>query len=79
MKQDKLLDKILIEVLNTKDQLGTFATREDLTQMKNEILGDVDRFVRLHETLDTELTALRSKHTRLEERLEIVERKLLVA
>ncbi len=35
--------------------------------------------VKLHETLDQELTALRSKYSRLEERLIVVERKLQIA
>ena len=79
MKQDQLLDKILTKVINIEERLDTFATKNDLMQMKSEILGNVDRFVKLHETLDTELAALRSKYTRLEERLDVVERKLQVA
>ena len=79
MNQDQLLDKILTKVINIEERLDTFATKNDLMQMKSEILGNVDRFVKLHETLDTELAALRSKYTRLEERLDVVERKLQVA
>ncbi|PIZ94253.1 MAG: hypothetical protein COX81_04025 [Candidatus Magasanikbacteria bacterium CG_4_10_14_0_2_um_filter_37_12] len=37
-----------------------------LTETKSEIMNHVDSFVGLHQKLDTELTALRSKYDRLE-------------
>jgi len=43
------------------------------------VLNNIDRFVKLHETLDQELSALRSKYSRLEERLVVVEQKLQLA
>lgn len=76
---DQILDKILVEIVNIKEQLKDVSTKDDLVVMKNDILGDVDRFVKLHETLDTELASLRNKYSRLEERLELVERKLQIA
>lgn len=59
-------------------------TREEVEQIVDEkvlrtesrILESVDRFAKLHETLDQELIMLRSKYNRLEERLEAVEAKI---
>lgn len=76
---EKILDKILIEVLDIKDQLKNTSTKDDLTKVKSEILGEVDGFIKLHQTLDIELSSLRSKYGRLEERLVIVEQKLQIA
>lgn len=63
----------------TKDDLKGLATKQDLTALKTDIMTTVDRFVKLHETLDQELVAMRSKYERLEDRMEIVERKLGLA
>ena len=49
---------------------------EKVTNSGNRILESVDRFAKLHETLDQELVMLRSKYSRLEERLEVVEQKV---
>ncbi len=45
---------------------------DHLTTFRSDILTSVDRFVKLHEKLDQELTALRGKYDRLEEILEKV-------
>jgi len=73
------IDVVAIKVVGMEERMDTFATKDDLLQIKDEILGKVDRFVKLHETLDTELSALRSKSGRLEERLIVVEHKLQLA
>ncbi|HOX61043.1 MAG TPA: hypothetical protein PLV72_03500 [Candidatus Magasanikbacteria bacterium] len=77
-KMESQLDSVAIETVGTKETLNTFATKDDLMQVKSEILGDVDRFVKLHETLDQELSFLRNKYGRLEERLVVVEQKLQI-
>ncbi len=59
-----------------KDDLERFATKEDLMTSESRVLSTVDRFVKLHETFDHKLVAMRGKYERLEERLEAVERKL---
>lgn len=41
-----------------------------LTEMKSEIMGHIDVFIGLHQKLDTELTALRSKYDRLESHIQ---------
>ena len=40
--------------------------RQTLTETKTEIMSHVDRFIVLHQKLDTELVALRAKYDRLE-------------
>ncbi|MBD3311602.1 MAG: hypothetical protein GF349_03855 [Candidatus Magasanikbacteria bacterium] len=70
---EEILDKILTKVVNIEDKMDNLATKEDLRVAKDEIIGDVDRFVKLHETLDHELVALRNKYDRLEERIKKLE------
>ncbi len=62
-----------------KADLGSFATKDDLVQAKSDILESVDRFTKLHETLDHELVAMRSKYDRLEERMKAIEQKIGLA
>jgi hypothetical protein len=62
-----------------KDDLARLATKEDLLATKSDVLESVDRFAKLHEVLDQELVAMRSKYDRLEERLKAVEGKLGLA
>ena len=54
----------------TKDDLERFATKEyleeKLNETKNELMNHIDTFIGLHQKLDIELTALRSKYDRLE-------------
>ena len=73
------IDSIAIKVVDIEEKLNTFATKDEMNEKFDLVLGNIDRFVRLHETLDQELASLRHKHSRLEERLEIVERKLQLA
>lgn len=79
MDQEQILDKILVEVLDIKEQLGNKPSREEMDQKFDIALNNIDRFVKLHETLDHELSSLRSKYGRLEDRLIAIERKLQVA
>ncbi|NQV89501.1 MAG: hypothetical protein HQ488_04230 [Parcubacteria group bacterium] len=61
------------------ETLTDYATKNDLVGFKSDIMESVDRFAKLHETLDQELVMLRSKYSRLEERLVVVEKKLEIA
>lgn len=72
-------DKILIKVLDIDARMESFATKEELNSMKNDVITTVDRFAKLHETLDQELVMLRNRYDRLEERLVVVESKLGLA
>lgn len=51
---EQLLDTILTKLLNIEEKIDDVVTKEELSIAKSEILGDVDRFVKLHETLDHE-------------------------
>ncbi|HLD21232.1 MAG TPA: hypothetical protein VJB64_04005 [Patescibacteria group bacterium] len=68
----------LKEHLVMRDEIRDIV-REETGATKTEIVEHVDRFAKLHETLDQELVMLRSKYNRLEERLEIVETRLGIA
>ena len=76
MAEQEMLNKILTKVIEIDDRLDSFVTKDDLAATENKILTDFDRFVKLHETLDQELVALRSKYDRLEERLTLIEQKI---
>ncbi|MFH1405160.1 MAG: hypothetical protein ABIH21_03635 [Patescibacteria group bacterium] len=64
----------LKEKMVTKDEMRVYV-KDEITNAKDEIITTVDRFAKLHETLDLELVALRSKYDRLEGRIEILEQK----
>ncbi len=42
------------------------AVSEEIQEAKNEVMNHMDGFIVLHQKLDTELAALRSKYDRLE-------------
>lgn len=65
----------LKEHLVMRDEVRSIV-KEETDRVKTEILEHVDRFAKLHETLDQELIIVRSHCFRLEERLQLVERKL---
>ncbi len=72
MDQEKQLQEIL-EIVGfikdnaaMKENLDRFATKEQLDETKNELMNHIDIFIGLHQKLDIELTALRSKYDRLE-------------
>lgn len=60
----------------TKQDLENLATKEELQDFKSEVITTIDRFAKLHETLDQELVFMRHRQDRLEERLVVVEQKL---
>lgn len=51
-------------------------TKPEFQEFKGTLYSHIDGFIKLHETLDVELVALRGKYERLEERIEIIERKM---
>ena len=65
--KDNMASKDDLERFATKDDLERFATKDDLEQIKSELMNHVDGFIGLHQKLDTELTALRSKYDRHEQ------------
>lgn len=71
--QDKIIEKLTDIDANVKDLIAWKGTVE----RKIDVLTDhVEGFVRLHETLDCEVSALRNKVDRAEGRLTTVEASL---
>ena len=76
LKENMVTREEAIETFTTKEDVVGFATKEDIIESKSDVIEHVDRFAKLHETLDQELVMLRSKYDRLDERLGIVEQKV---
>ena len=78
--KDNAASKADLDGFATKEDLQRFATKEDLatsiTAAKTEIMSHVDGFIVLHQQLETELTALRSKYNRLEQHVQQLARHL---
>lgn len=78
--QDQMTDKIVAKLLDMDSYMReNMFTRSEAKEMEERLVTSMDRFAKLHETLDTELVALRGKYDRLEGRLEVVEAKLGLA
>ena len=73
----------LVAVMDTKNNVLAdrliSAFEERLSQKSSEVVTHVDAFAALHQKLEQELTALRGKYERLEERLERLERQFPIA
>ncbi|MBI2436178.1 MAG: hypothetical protein HYV41_00300, partial [Candidatus Magasanikbacteria bacterium] len=68
------LDRLVIKVIHIEERLNNTLTEEQFVERADKIFGRVDRFVKLHESLDTELCALRHYYARLEDRVVVLER-----
>ena len=77
---EETLNKILVKVVDMDERISlmeeNMVTKNELKEAKGEILGDVDNFVKLHTTVDQELTMLRNKYGRLESRVVSLEQKM---
>jgi len=73
------LQKVQSDVYDIRAGMQNFATKNDYERFASDIINHIDRFAKLHETLDQELVMLRGKYDRLEGRLEVVEAKLGLA
>ena len=73
---NEIMDFLKENMMTRDEAMETFATKSDLVGFRDDIITTVDRFAKLHETLDQELVMSRSKYNRLEERIELVEAKL---
>lgn len=76
---DDVTDKILLKILSVEEKMATKTDIEHLDKKIDNMLISTDRFVKLHETLDQELAMLRSKYNRLEDRVIVLEQRLIVA
>lgn len=76
MNQDDILNKILTKVIAIEDRINEkMVTKDEFEQKHNEVMTHIDGFVKLHQTLDVEIVALRDKYNRLEERLARLEQR----
>lgn len=78
-KMDGQINTIAIAVVGMQEQLKSFPTRDEMNLRFDEASVSVDRFTKLHETLDQELAMLRSKYNRLEDRVVVLEQRSVVA
>ncbi len=76
LSQEEMIVKIFNGVQTLNDHVKGLVTKEELRTTRNELMNHIDGFVKLHETLDVELAALRIKCTRLEDRMFIIEQRV---
>ncbi|MBI2552048.1 hypothetical protein HYW17_01980 [Candidatus Uhrbacteria bacterium] len=77
---EELLNKILIKLIDLDVYVREHtATKEEMQASEDRMLTHIDGFIKLHETLDLELVALRSKVDRVEERVGKIEMRLSMA
>ena len=67
-----LLVKIFNKVIDIEEKI---VTKTEFDEFKSGIFSHIDGFIKLHETLDTEIAGLRSKYDRLEEWIKLVAEK----
>lgn len=72
-QNNDILMKIFSKVVDIEEKM---MTKGEFQTFKTEIYSHIDGFIKLHETLDVELVALRSKYDRLDERLILVEQRV---
>ena len=76
MKED-LLNTILAKVIHLEYQLEGMVTKDEHTEATDRIMTQIDGFVTHYQTLDQETIMTGSRMDRLEERVSVVEQKLL--
>lgn len=76
MDQNNLLAAIFNKVTTIEEKM---VTKDAHQESKSEIISHVDGFIKLHQTVSTELIAMRSKYERLEQRIEQLELKIGLA
>jgi predicted nucleic acid-binding Zn-ribbon protein len=59
-----------------KAEMKKMVTGKEFNKKFNKLTNQIDRFIVLHEKLETELVALRSQYNRLEERVKKIEARL---
>lgn len=55
---NEIMDFLKEHMMMKEEAKELFATKADLIEFRSDILSAVDRFTKLHETLDIELVAL---------------------
>ncbi len=75
--ENELLEKILVKIIHVEEYMKeNLVTRDEIDQKLDSMTSHIDGFIKLHETLDLELVALRGKYDRLEERVGMLEQKV---
>lgn len=74
---EALLNKILVKVVNIEARLDDFATKRELRDLENRIYGVFDKYTHLFEKYDIEITSLRSGYKRLDQKVDILEKKVI--
>lgn len=54
----------------SKEDAKAFATKDDLRQVKDDIMAHIDGFTVLHRKLEVELVAVQSNYRRLDDHVE---------
>ena len=65
MQEDLIIQKLIELDVYVRQRV---ATKDELRDLRDEVVSHVDEFTKLHETLDHEVVSLRSKIDRLEAR-----------
>ena len=74
--QDRILTALFNKVVDIEENM---VTKEEFNQKTDDLMTHIDGFVKLHQTLDIELVAMRDKYNRLETRLVRLEQKFGMA
>ena len=76
---DTIQDKILLAVLDNQEAIKALGSRLDrIEAIMEKSYSRMDDFLRLIDRHEAEIAAMRSAYQRLEERLEILEKKIAV-
>lgn len=80
MSQEQIIEK-MFGVLSGLDKYvkTEMESKVEANRKHDDVITHIDGFIKLHETLDIELAALRSSQDRLEQRIIILEKKVGVA
>lgn len=75
--QNEVLDRILTKVVGIASVIEEqMVTKDEFREFRSDIFDYVDGFVKLHQTLDTEVASLRHGYDRLDGRITRVEKKI---
>lgn len=79
MSNDEMMVKIYNKMADIEDKVNGMVTKKEFDERISTLTSNVDRFVTLHEKLDTERVSMLHKYDRLENRVETLEQKIGVS
>jgi hypothetical protein len=69
-KNESSLDRLIAKMCDTDHYMRTeLATKQELGEVKNEMLTHIDGFITLHNRLNTELAATQSRCNRIQKHI----------